>query len=304
MRAVVFAYHNMGITGIRRLMDAGFEIPLVFSHEDDPSENIWFGSVTELCRELDITNVCPRDPNQHGWIERIKAVRPDIIFSFYYRFVLKAEILAIAPLGAYNLHGSYLPQYRGRNPVNWVLIKGEKQTGVTLHEMVEKPDAGPIVAQKKVDISYEDTAYTLFSKLDEAADELLRETLPRMKEGRIPKTPMDLSKGSYYGGRKPEDGRIFWDRPAEEIYNLIRAVTRPYPGAFGFLGDEMVTIWWAIPVMETALEPGKIALHDETALIGSAIGSLMPLEIDVNGRDLKDSSLLNYFKDHEGETMQ
>jgi methionyl-tRNA formyltransferase len=304
VRAVVFAYHNMGITGIRRLKDAGFDIPLVFSHEDDPSENIWFGSVTELCRELDITNVCPRDPNQHGWIERIKAAKPEIIFSFYYRFVLKPEILAIAPLGAYNLHGSYLPQYRGRNPVNWVLIKGEKQTGVTLHEMVEKPDAGPIVAQKKVNISHEDTAYTLFSKLDEAADELLREILPRMKEGEIPKTPMDLSKGSYYGGRKPEDGRIFWDKPADEIYNLIRAVTRPYPGAFGFLGDELIIFWWAETVNEFTPAPGKIASQGDIVLIGTGYGCIKPLEIEVNGKVLMNQDLHAYFKDHEGEVVQ
>jgi methionyl-tRNA formyltransferase len=304
LKAVVFAYHNMGIIGIRRLEGAGFEIPLVFSHEDDPGENVWFGSVSDLCREHAIDCVCPRDPNQYGWIERIKSVKPDIIFSFYYRYMLKPAILNIPRLGAYNLHGSYLPAYRGRCPVNWVLVKGEKATGVTLHEMVDKPDAGAIVARKKVAITHTDTALSLFNKLERSADALLAEVLPHMIIGDIPKTPMDLSQGSYYGGRKPEDGRIFWDRPCEEIYNLIRAVTHPYPGAFGFVGDDMVTFWWAVPVHDTPAEPGSIIIQGNTVLIGTGEGCLRPEEIEVNGRKLKDLGLQTYFKDHEGETVQ
>ena len=304
MRAVVFAYHNMGVLGIRRLLDAGFEIPLVFSHEDDPAENIWFASVPDLCRELSIPCVCPRDPNQYGWIDRIKKTRPDIIFSFYYRSMLKKEILSVPPLGAYNLHGSYLPEYRGRCPVNWVIIKGERTTGVTLHEMVEKPDAGAIVDQKRVDISHEDTALTLFRKLEAAADAMLAGILPRMANRDIPKMPMDISKGSYYGGRKPEDGRIFWDRPAEEIYNLIRAVTRPYPGAFGFLGDDMITFWRAAPVDGITLDAGRMVLREDMPLIGTGRGCLRTDEIEVNGRVLTGPSLQTYFKDHEGEVVQ
>ncbi len=300
----MFAYHNMGLIGIRSLRNACFEIPLVFSHEDDPGENVWFGSVSELCHELAISCVHPRDPNQYGWIERIKSAKPDIIFSFYYRHMLKPAILTIPRLGAYNLHGSYLPAYRGRCPVNWVIINGEQATGVTLHEMVEKPDAGPIVARKKVDITHEDTALSLFDKLERAADALLAEILPHMIMEDIPKTPMDLSQGSYYGGRKPEDGRICWDRPCEEIYNLIRAVTRPYPGAFGFIGDDMVIFWWAVPDNEIIMEPGKIDIHKDTVLIGTGYGCIRPLEIEVNGRTLKDATLQTYFRDHDGEIAQ
>jgi len=304
LRAVVFAYHNMGLLGIRRLKCAGFEIPLVFSHEDDPGENIWFGSVSDLCHELAIPCVLPRAPNQYGWIERIKLAKPDIIFSFYYRHMLKPAILNIPSLGAYNLHGSYLPAYRGRCPVNWVIIKGEQQTGVTLHEMVDKPDAGAIVSQKKVEISRDDTALSLFKKLELSADALLAEILPHIIIEDIPKTPMDLTQGSYYGGRKPEDGRICWERTSEEIYNLIRAVTHPYPGAFGFVGDDMVIFWWAVPANDIPLEPGRIIFQENTVLIGTGEGCLIPEEIGVNGRILKDLNLQKYFKDHEGETVQ
>ena len=136
-----------------------------------------------------------------------------MIFSFYYRHMIPEEILRIPPQGAYNLHGSLLPAYRGRCPVNWVLVNGETQTGVTLHHMVKKADAGDIVGQRVVPIAPEDTAFTLYGKLCDAAGILLDELLPLMKIGQAPRIPQDISRGSYFGGRRPEDGRIDWSWP-------------------------------------------------------------------------------------------
>ena len=255
MRAVVFAYHNMGIAGIRALLEHGFTIPMVLSHEDDPGENRWFGSVAEFCRERGIPVFSPKDVNAPPWPDRIRAASPDLLFSFYYRSMLKREILEIPPLGAMNLHGSLLPKYRGRAPVNWVLVKGETETGVTLHFMTEKPDAGDIVGQAAVPIALDDTAFTLFGKMVDAASRLLGDLLPRIASGEIPRRPNDLARGSYFGGRRPEDGRIDWSRPAVEIYNLVRAVTRPFPGAFAELAGEKLTVWWAVP-LAGATEPG------------------------------------------------
>lgn len=303
MRAVVFAYHNMGIIGIQKLKEAGFEIPLVFSHEDDENENVWFGSVPALCRELSIECVCPDNPNLPEWIERIGSAKPDMIFSFYYRHLLSSPILDIPPLGAYNLHGSYLPLYRGRCPVNWVIIKGEHSTGVTLHEMVEKSDAGAIVAQKKVKISHDDTALTLFHKLEKTADTMLAGILPRMKAGDIAKVPQDLSMGSYFGGRRPEDGRIAWGLSAEEIYNLIRGVTRPYPGAFGFLGEAKIIFWRAVPIDAPTRGPGTITTGVSGVLIGTGQGCLQPGEIEIDHNVLTGDDLLRYFRTHEGDKI-
>jgi len=248
MRAVVFAYHNMGIAGIRALLDNGFAIPMVLSHEDDPGENRWFGSVEGFCRDRGIPVFSPKDANAPPWPARIREAQPDLLFSFYYRSMLKKEILEIPRLGAMNLHGSLLPKYRGRAPVNWVLVKGETETGVTLHFMTEKPDAGDIVGQAAVPIAFDDTALTLFGKMEDAASGLLAGLLPRIAKGEIPRRPNDLAHGSYFGGRRHEDGRIDWSRPAVEIYNLVRAVTRPYPGAFSELAGERLTVWWAIPL--------------------------------------------------------
>ena len=222
MRAVVFAYHNMGRVGIQKLLQEGFEVPFVFTHDDDSGENIWFGSVSSLCRALAIEHATPADPGAPEWIAKLESIKPDIVFSFYYRSILHESIISMPPFGAYNLHGSLLPAYRGRCPVNWVLINGEKHTGVTLHAMTDKPDAGPIVGQKRVEIDHDDTAFTLFGRLEQAAGVLLDELLPAMHAGSINLTPQDLSSGSYYGGRRPEDGRISWDTSAERIYNLIR----------------------------------------------------------------------------------
>jgi methionyl-tRNA formyltransferase len=259
--------------------------------------------VAELCRKLSLKYVTPENPNTPEWLSRIRECRPDIIFSFYYRFMISKDILEIPPYGAYNLHGSLLPAYRGRAPVNWVIIRGEETTGVTLHEMVVKPDAGPIVAQAQVKIAPDDTPVRLFAKLEEAAARMLDEVLPGIREGRIPKREQDLSRGSYFGGRKPEDGRISWGESARNIYNLIRGVTRPYPGAFGFLKDEKVLFWWAAVREGPELEPGEIAVRGETVLIGTACGVLVPSEIEVEGKVYTNNEIAEYFEPHKGECM-
>ena len=304
MKAVVFAYHNMGVVGIRKLVEAGFEIPLVFTHTDSAAEHIWFDSVADLCRDLAIACVTPESPNTPSWTGRIREQEPEIIFSFYYRTMLSREILALPPLGAYNLHGSYLPAYRGRCPVNWVIIKGEKQTGVTLHQMVEQPDAGPIVAQEKVDIACDDTALTLFNKLVGTAGTMLDDVLPKMKAGAFSKTPQDLTRGSYYGGRKPEDGRITWQRSAVEIYNLIRGVTRPYPGAFSFLDGEKLTVWGALVQADTTFPSGQIALRDERVFVGTGKGSIQLTDVEIGGRILTGNDLPGFFKQHGGDYLK
>jgi UDP-4-amino-4-deoxy-L-arabinose formyltransferase/UDP-glucuronic acid dehydrogenase (UDP-4-keto-hexauronic acid decarboxylating) len=262
VRAVVFAYHNMGIVGIRALLANGFAIPMVFSHADDPQETRWFASVADFCRERGIPVHLPANANGTPWPGVIRDARPDFLFSFYYRSMLSAEILSLPRVCAMNLHGSLLPKYRGRAPVNWVLVKGETETGVTLHLMTEKPDAGDIVGQAAVPIAPEDTAVTLFGKMEAAAESLLASLLPRIAAGDIPRRPNEIGKGSYFGARRPEDGRIDWSRPATEIYNLVRAVTRPYPGAYTFLDGKKLFVWWAKPVPARGsaedVDPGRL----------------------------------------------
>jgi UDP-4-amino-4-deoxy-L-arabinose formyltransferase/UDP-glucuronic acid dehydrogenase (UDP-4-keto-hexauronic acid decarboxylating) len=245
MNAIVLGYHNIGCRGIEALLKHGFDICAVFTHTEDPSENSWFESVAELAARRGLPVFAPEDINHPLWIKKIAALKPDILFSFYYRHLIKPELLKIPRAGCLNLHGSLLPAYRGRAPVNWVLIHGETQTGVTLHYMTPRPDDGDIVAQKAVPISDDDTAWTLHQKAAEASVLMLDEILPRLRDGTAPRTPQDPAKASYFGGRKPADGEIHWEQNAQQVRNLVRAVTRPYPGAFSHLGSRKCLIWSA-----------------------------------------------------------
>ena len=214
MKAVVLAYHQIGCIGIEALLRHGFEIASVFTHTDDPHEKLWFDSVAELAASRNIPVYAPDNINHPLWIKRIQALAPDILFSFNYRNLVRKPILDIPPLGCLNLHGSLLPKYRGRVPINWVLVNGEEETGVSLHYMTTRPDDGDIVGQKRIKISPEDTARALHEKAAKAAALLLDELLPRLKAGTAPRLPQDHSKATYYGGRRPEDGRrAGWLRP-------------------------------------------------------------------------------------------
>jgi methionyl-tRNA formyltransferase len=230
--AVVFAYSEVGVRCVRELLKQGIKIPLLFSHADDPGEKQWFGSVVQLAQENRLKVVTPDSPNTEGWLAEGAAAHPDLVFSFYYRHMLDKGWLGLPRLGALNIHGSLLPKYRGRAPVHWAIIHGEATTGASLHYMVEKPDAGALVDQEAVPILENDTALDVSLKVADAAATVLRRSLPLLIAGKAASHPLDLSKGSYFGRRRPEDGRIDWRRGARAIHDLVRAVAPPFPGAF------------------------------------------------------------------------
>ena len=240
MRAVVFAYHDVGAQCLRVLRRHGVDIPLVVTHRDDPAENLWFERVADVARSLGLPCATPDDPNTPDFVARVAALAPDFIFSFYYRRLLSPPMLATAARGALNMHGSLLPHYRGRAPVNWAILHGETSTGATLHYMSAKPDAGDIVAQRAVPIGPDDTASVVFDRVTQAAASLLDDVLPSLADGTAPRSRNDIAAGSYFGGRRPDDGRIDWNAPAAAIHNLVRAVAPPYPGAFCEVGNRRI----------------------------------------------------------------
>ena len=232
MHAVVFAYHDVGVNCLKALLNAGIQVDLVVTHEDDPNENVWFASVAKLCTEKNIPYITPSASELNDLTPKLQALSPDYIFSFYYRHMIPAQILACAKIAALNMHGSLLPKYRGRAPVNWAILHGETETGATLHVMEVKPDAGDIVGQAKVSIGPDETATDVFGKVSEAAVAVINQVLPELLQGKVPRKPNELQKGSYFGGRKPADGQIHWNQTAQQVHNLVRAVAPPYPGAF------------------------------------------------------------------------
>lgn len=234
--AVVFGYHNVGVRCLKVLLAHGVDVKLVVTHRDHDAETIWFRSVASTAAEYNLPTITPDDPNAAALSARIAGLRPDFLFSFYYRRMLAPALLAIPTRGALNVHGSLLPKYRGRAPVNWAVLHGERETGATLHYMTTKPDTGDIVVQAAVPILPDDTAQEVFDKVTVAAEIALDRALPALLDGTASRTPQELSRGGYFGGRSPADGTIDWSRDATTIHNLVRAVAPPYPGAFTDVG--------------------------------------------------------------------
>jgi UDP-4-amino-4-deoxy-L-arabinose formyltransferase/UDP-glucuronic acid dehydrogenase (UDP-4-keto-hexauronic acid decarboxylating) len=280
LNTVVFGYHLMGCVGLEALVRNGFEVKALFTHRDNEGEEVWWPSAARKAVELGIPvryaeesteTTCesagPKNgkkgdekPSTRELLGRVARYQPDMLFSFYYRDLLPQEVLDLAVRGGFNLHGSLLPDGRGRAPVNWTLVRGLEQTGVTLHQMVARADAGAIVDREAVAVDQLDTAYTLYRKLAVAGEVLLDRCLPALKQGTAQSRPMDLEAGTYFGRRRPEDGRLDWQRPARDLYNLIRAVTHPYPGAFSTWKGKPLQIWWAFPLEEDlpGFDPGQV----------------------------------------------
>jgi methionyl-tRNA formyltransferase len=285
-RAVVFAYHDVGVRCLSVLLARGVDVALVVTHRDDPKESIWFASVERLARDNAIEVA----------LDHVPGFETDFIFSFYYRHMLPADVLARATRGAYNMHGSLLPAYRGRVPVNWAVLHGERETGATLHEMVAKPDAGGIVDQMAVPILPDDTAHDVFRKVTVAAEIVLDRSLPAILDGSARPRAQDLSKGSYFGGRKPEDGRIDWSKGAGEIHNLVRAVAPPYPGAFTTIRGQRLRVL-RTRLAGTTAEPAPQLSAVGTEIMADCVdhGALQILECELDGVPLDAPELVRRF---------
>lgn len=292
--AVVFAYHNVGVRCLSVLLAHGVSVPLLLTHEDNPGESIWFESAAELAQLHGIPVIAPGDPNVPDVVEKIRAVQPDFFFSFYYRKMLKRELLEIPKRGAFNMHGSLLPKYRGRVPVNWAIIQGETETGATLHCMADKPDSGDIVAQQAVPILPDDTAREVFNKVTVAAEIALNACLPDLLAGRLKARKQDLSQGSYYGARTEADGVIDWSKSAQEIHNLTRAVAPPYPGARTQLMGRPLRILQTVLADSNPPMPGNLQaaakpsfyVHEGKAYATCASGLLRVVRFEFDGQEM------------------
>ncbi len=285
-RAVVFAYHKVGVRCLKVLLAHGVQVPLVVTHEDDPNETIWFASVAATAREYGIPVITPADPNAPDIVARVAQAAPDFVFSFYYRLMLKRALLDIAPRGAFNMHGSLLPAYRGRAPVNWAVLHGERQAGATLHRMNEKPDNGEVVDQVAVPLLPDDTAAEVFDKVTVAAELTLDRCLPALVDGSARPWVQDLSQGRYFGGRKPEDGRIDWRWPARRVHDLVRAVAPPYPGAFSDTPSGRLRVLRTLPVDDhgRALPAPAVRPAGTLATLAEPASTALPVLFARDGR--------------------
>ena len=244
-RILFFGYSEVGYACLSLLIERGDNVVALITHEDSPHEKIWFKTPAVVAKEKGIPVFTPESVNTPEWREKIAALKPDLILSVYYRHMIGTKILALPPLGAWNMHGSLLPKYRGRAPINWAVLHGESRIGMTLHRMVKSADAGAVVDQEGVEIGPRDTAEQAFRKVLPCARAVLTRQIDALLAGAARETPQDEAQVNYFSGRKPEDGRIIWTQTSRQIFNLIRAVTDPYPGAFADVGAARLMVWWA-----------------------------------------------------------
>ena len=291
-RWVVFAYHTIGARCLDALLARDAQVVAVVTHADDPAEGAWFESVGDLARARGVPVLAPPSPNTPDVVAQVAALRPDILLSVWYRRLLGPALLALPRMAALNLHGSLLPAYRGRAPLNWVLVNGESRTGVTLHHMTEEADAGDIVAQDALDVDAEDTATTLYDRMVKAAVDLLIRNYPAVVAGVAPRVPQDHARATVVGRRRPEDGRVRWDWDARRIANMIRAVTHPYPGAFVGDGARRLYLWAgrAEPAVVTA-HPGTVLERSEArgVVVATGDGALRLARVQEDGAREEDA---------------
>jgi methionyl-tRNA formyltransferase len=285
-RILFFGYSEVGYDCLELLLGRGDNVVALVTHEDSPGEKIWFKTPAIAARAKGVPVHTPEKVGTPEWVGRIAEMRPDLILSAYYRNMISTKVLGLASLGAFNMHGSLLPRYRGRAPINWAVLNGEPRIGMTLHRMVREPDAGAIVDQEGVDIGPRDTAEQAFRKVLPCARLVLGRQIGALLAGTAVETPQDESKATYFGGRKPEDGRIDWTQPSLRIFNLVRAVTDPYPGAFTDVGQSRLMVWWAEHESPAAQgrsgRPGEI-LSVNPVVVATGDGALELARIEWRG---------------------
>ena len=276
-RILFFGYSEVGSECLELLLSRGDNVVALITHEDNPGEKIWFRPPAIIARERGLPIFTPEKVNTPEWIERIAALQPDLILSVYYRNMISPKILALPRLGAFNLHGSLLPRFRGRAPINWAVLHGESRIGMTLHRMVKSADAGAIVDQEGVDIGPRDTAEQAFRKVLPCARRVLERQIDALLAGTARETPQDEAAATYFGGRTPEDGRIDWHQTSRQIFNLVRAVADPYPGAFTEVDGARLMVWWVEPDSPATLgrhgRSGEV-LSLEPLVVATADGAL------------------------------
>jgi methionyl-tRNA formyltransferase len=293
-RAVVLAYHDVGVRGLRVLLaHPGVRVAQVVTHRDAAGEAIWFDSVAQVARDHGLPLAYAEDLDADALAATVAAAAPDWLFSFYFRRMLPAAVLALPTRGALNLHGSLLPQFRGRVPVNWAVIEGATETGASLHHMTAKPDAGDLVDRQAVPILPDDTALDVFRKVTVAGELVLHRALPRLLDGTAVRTPLDLQAGRYFGGRTPADGRLDFAQPARRVHDLVRGVAPPYPGAFTTLCGRparvLRTTWQPI---DTTAAPGTWWVDGERMLVACGDARALPvLHLEVDGGIVDASAL-------------
>lgn len=243
--------HELGKITLEYLVKAGKNIVAVVITDTD---NVWYKGVDEIAIKYNLPLLKEKDINDVKFVKKIKELEPDILVTVNFEQILKKDIISIPSLGCINTHASLLPKYRGRAPLNWAIINGEKQTGVTVHYIALGIDTGDIVAQKVIDIAENEYIEDILEKVKSIYPIIVKEAIDKVESNNVEPIIQDLSKGFYCGKRTAEDGQIDWMKPVNEIYNLVRAVSKPYPGAYTYYNNKKIIIWRIIPIKQLIVD--------------------------------------------------
>jgi methionyl-tRNA formyltransferase len=293
----LFGYGSLGAAAFDLLPELGVETAAVFTHAEDKEEARWFRSLADLAERAGVPVVLLPAHRRVDPAAPLQAIAPDLVLSAGFRSPIAGSCLIQPRLGAFNVHPSLLPRYRGRSPVNWAVLHGEAETGLTLHHMVEAVDAGDVVMARRVAIGPSETAFEVLARLERELRPLLSEALPLILAGAAPRQPQDPSAATYFGGRRPEDGLIDWSWPARRIHDLVRAVSRPFPGAFARRWGRTVHIWRSEPAVGpphaaagegVALAPRRFAIAAGDGLLEVLSFSFGPSQPECPGVELRE----------------
>lgn len=251
MKIFLFLGSRRGYAILKKLIAAKANVAGILCLVEDPHEDQYHPKVTAIAHEHAIPLFYSTDVKSSDYAHVLQQIKPDIAFAIGWRYLITKAAYDIPPKGTLIMHDSLLPAYRGFAPMNWAIINGETQTGVTLFHIAEGVDCGPIVDQLATDITVQDTAKTVDEKIIKLYEDIIIKNLPLLAEGQIKATPQNEALATYTCKRTPEDGEINWQNTASQIYNLIRGLTHPFPGAYTTLRGRRIVIWEAeLPVQQ------------------------------------------------------
>ncbi len=287
MRTVWVSFDTIGRDCLEAAAEAGAEIVGIVTLPGpiDPNRSGQC-SFDETAERVGAELVEARDVNSEETVAAVRALDPELIFVVGWSQLVREPLIALAREGVFGMHPTLLPRHRGRAPIPWAILTGLARTGVTLFEIVDATaDSGSIVGQVAVEIAPDETATTLFERIAAAHVELTREFVPLLLRRAAPRFPQDPSRASTWHKRTPADGIIDWETRAPYLYDWVRAQTRPYPGAFTFLGDEKLIVWAARPVELDQDAPAGtvVGMGVEGPVVACGEGGLVLEEIQTSG---------------------
>ena len=290
MRTVWVSFDTIGRDCLEAASDVGAEIVGVVTLPGpiDPNRSGQC-AFDEIAARLSAVLHETRDINADETLAAVGELEPELVFVVGWSQLVRDPFIELASEGVFGMHPTLLPRHRGRAPIPWAILTGLARTGVTLFEIADATaDSGAIVGQREVEISPDETATTLFARIADAHVALTRELVPQLLARTAPRIPQDPSRASSWPKRSPADGIIDWETRAPYVYDWVRAQTRPYPGAFTFLGDEKVIVWGARPVaLADAAPAGTIVdVLDEGPVVACGEGGLLLEEVQTDAAEL------------------